>query len=163
LDRVLEGQEHAGGGPLLRLEPEQVLAVEGDRASGDLVALAPGQDVAQRRLAGAVGPHQRVHLAGLQLQRQALEDFLAGDAGVEVFDLQHVGWSLVCPCLLPPSRPRGEGRGRAGQPTAPSRLTSSRALASTANSIGSSRKTCLQKPSTIIDTASSSPIPRERQ
>lgn len=48
-------------------------------------------------------------------------------------------------------------------PTAPSRLTSSSFFASTANSIGSSRKTSRQKPSTIIETASSSPIPRERQ
>src|SRR5690606_28411201 len=38
---------------------------------------------------GAIGPHDGVHLAGLHVQRQALEDFLAGDAGVEVFDLEH--------------------------------------------------------------------------
>lgn len=50
-----------------------------------------------------------------------------------------------------------------GHPTAPSSDTSSSFFASTANSIGSSRKTCLQKPSTIIDTASSSPMPRLRQ
>src|SRR3546814_15082329 len=42
-------------------------------------------------------------------------------------------------------------------PTEPSRLTSSNFFASPANSIGSSRKTCLQKPSTIRLTASSSP------
>src|SRR5690606_31774633 len=36
-------------------------------------------------------------------------------------------------------------------PTLPSRLTSSSFFASTANSIGSSRNTDLQKPSTIID------------
>lgn len=52
---------------------------------------------------------------------------------------------------------------RPAHPTAPSRLTSSSFLASTANSIGNSRKTCRQKPSTIIDTASSSPMPRDRQ
>jgi hypothetical protein len=44
--------------------------------------------------------------------------------------------------------------------TAPSRLTASRFCASTANSIGSSRKTSLQKPFTIIDTASSALLPR---
>lgn len=48
-------------------------------------------------------------------------------------------------------------------PTAPSSDTSSSFLASTANSIGSSRNTDLQKPSTIIETASSSPMPRLRQ
>lgn len=52
---------------------------------------------------------------------------------------------------------------RPTHPTAPSRLTSSSFLASTANSIGNSRNTCRQKPSTIIETASSSPIPRDRQ
>ena len=55
------------------------------------------------------------------------------------------------------------GEGKINHPTEPSRLTSSSFLASTANSIGSSRNTDLQKPSTIIDTASSSPMPRERQ
>src|SRR5690606_2902094 len=48
-------------------------------------------------------------------------------------------------------------------PTAPSSEISSRRLASTANSIGSSLNTSRQKPSTIMDTASSSPMPRERQ
>ena len=48
-------------------------------------------------------------------------------------------------------------------PTAPSSDTSSSFFASTANSIGNSLNTCLQKPSTIIDTASSSPMPRLRQ
>src|SRR3546814_20776605 len=56
-----------------------------------------------------------------------------------------------------------EGNEGNGQPTAPSSEPSSSFLASTANSIGSSRKTCLQKPSTIIETASSSPLPRLRQ
>src|SRR5690606_16947945 len=156
LDRVLEGKEDACGGALLRLQGQQVATLELGPARGDLVALAPGQDVAEGGLAGAVGAHDGVHFAGLHLQRQALEDLLAGDAGVEVFDLQH-GRFLGNPCL-----PAG-GEGGRRQPTAPSSDTSSSFLASTANSIGSSRKTCLQKPSTIIDTASSSPMPRLRQ
>ena len=45
------------------------------------------------------------------------------------------------------------------QPTAPSKLTLRSFCASTANSIGSSLKTSLQKPFTIIETASSSEIP----
>ena len=49
------------------------------------------------------------------------------------------------------------------QPTLPSKLTPSSFCASTANSMGSSRKTCLQKPLTIIETASSCDIPRCRQ
>ena len=50
-----------------------------------------------------------------------------------------------------------------GYPTECSRLTASSFCASTANSIGSSRKTSLQKPDTIMFTASSSLIPRWAQ
>jgi len=50
-----------------------------------------------------------------------------------------------------------------GHPTAPSRLTASRFCASTANSIGSSRNTLLQKPPTIRLMASSGERPRCRQ
>ena len=50
----------------------------------------------------------------------------------------------------------------ARHPTLPSRLIPRSRCASTANSIGSSLKTCLQKPLTIIDTASSADSPRCR-
>src|SRR5262249_21312252 len=46
------------------------------------------------------------------------------------------------------------------QPTLPSRLTPSSFCASTANSIGRLRNTCLQKPLTIMFTASSVESPR---
>src|SRR5690606_8591325 len=49
--------------------------------------------VAQRGFAGAVRAHDRVHLSRLHVEREALEDFLASDGGVEVFDLQHDGQS----------------------------------------------------------------------
>ena len=45
-------------------------------------------------------------------------------------------------------------------PTEPSKLMPNRACASTANSIGNSLNTSLQKPLTIIDTASSAERPR---
>ena len=45
-------------------------------------------------------------------------------------------------------------------PMLPSRLTPSSFCASTANSIGNSLNTSLQKPLTIIDTASSADRPR---
>ena len=48
-------------------------------------------------------------------------------------------------------------------PTLPSRLTASSFCASTANSIGNSFSTSLQKPLTISDNASSSDRPRWRQ
>src|SRR5690606_36960156 len=43
-----------------------------DRAFGDFVAVAAGEDIAQRGLAGPVGTHDGVHLSRLQLQGQAL-------------------------------------------------------------------------------------------
>ena len=52
------------------------------------------------------------------------------------------------------------GEGIEYQPTLPSRLTPISFCASTANSIGSSRKTFLQKPLTIRFTASSLEMPR---
>ena len=54
-------------------------------------------------------------------------------------------------------------RSYSSYPTLPSRLTPRSFWASTANSIGSSRNTCLQKPLTIIFTASSGEMPRCRQ
>ena len=74
LDRILERQEHALGGALVRLHLEQVLAVEQDFAVGDLVAGLAGEHMGQRRLARAVRAHDGVHLALVRGQRQAVED-----------------------------------------------------------------------------------------
>src|SRR5205823_1942132 len=102
------------------------------------------QHLAERALAGAVGPHDGVHLAGADGEVAPREDLLLAHAGVQPPDLHHR--------LL-----------RGAHPTLPSRLTVSSFCASTANSIGSSLKTFRQNPFTIIETASSSPIPRDRQ
>ena len=85
----MEGEEHASGGAFLGLQRQQVLALELHRAGRDFIAFATGQDVAQRGLAGAVRAHDRVHLSGLHIKREAFEDFLAGNRCVEVFDFQH--------------------------------------------------------------------------
>ena len=76
LDRILEREEQPRRRPLLRLEREQVLAVERRGALGDLVALAAGEHVGERRLARAVRPHDRMHLARPHLEVDALEDRL---------------------------------------------------------------------------------------
>jgi hypothetical protein len=68
LDRVLEGEEHTAGGAFFRLQRQQVAAFEGHRAGDDFIALAPGDDIAERGLAGAVGTHDRVHLARAALR-----------------------------------------------------------------------------------------------
>src|ERR1700732_4499125 len=99
-----------------------------------------GEHVGKRALARAVRAHDGVHLAGADLECQSLEDLVAADGDVQVVDAQH--YSLH------------------DYPTAPSRLTARSCCASTANSIGSSLKTDLQKPLTIMLTASSSAMPR---
>ena len=46
------------------------------------------KDVGQGRLAGAVGPHQGVHLAAVDRQLDPAQDGLAFDGDVEVLDLE---------------------------------------------------------------------------
>src|SRR6478735_8305279 len=60
LDGVLHREEEAGAGALIDLHREDVLAVERHGAAGDGVLRVAGDAVGQRRLAGAVGPHDRV-------------------------------------------------------------------------------------------------------
>src|SRR5205823_584585 len=129
-------------GALFRRELEQIFALVEDLAFGHVEGLAPGEDLRQRALARAVGAHYGVHLARPDLEVDAAQDLLACVAylGVQVLDAEH-GFHPAHPML-------------------PSRLTLRSFCASTANSIGSSLKTSRQKPLTIIDTASSSEMPR---
>lgn len=89
LDRILEAEEQARRGARVRIEVEQVDAVEGDAALGHIVAGAAAEDIAERRFARAVRTHDRVHLTRVHGQAEALEDRLAVDFGVEVIDLKH--------------------------------------------------------------------------
>jgi hypothetical protein len=91
LDRVLERQEQARRRALFGLHLEQVLAVSVGRAAGHLVAVAARQHIGQRRLARAVRPHDRMHLARLDGQVDALEDGLVLflELDVQVLDLKH--------------------------------------------------------------------------
>jgi len=89
LDGILEAQEQAGGGALVRRHVEQVGAVEGGRALGHLIAGPAAERVGERRLARAIGAHDRMDLARIDRERDALEDRLAGGFGVEVLNVQH--------------------------------------------------------------------------
>src|SRR5581483_3801041 len=149
LDRVLKPQEQSLVSAFLGLEAEQVAAIERHASCGDLVSRPPGEHVGEGALARAVRSHDGVHFAGRDLEVEAVQHFVAADGGVQIVDLEH--GCRACHEL------------RSAQPTAPSRLTARSAWASTANSIGSSLNTDLQKPLTIMLTASSRGIPRARQ
>ena len=86
--RVLERQEHALGGALVRRHLQQVLALEQDFAAGHLIAGLAGDDMGQRRLAGAVRPHDRVHLALVHGERQPVENFTLLDTDLQIFDFE---------------------------------------------------------------------------
>ena len=104
LNGVLEGEEDAFAGPFEGLHLEQVLGPElgrvDDLAARDFVVGVAGDDLGEGALAGAVGPHDGMYLAGLHLEVDAAEDLLAVDAGVEVLDVEQVhgglsmGWAF---------------------------------------------------------------------
>ena len=87
-DRVLEGHEQAGARALLGVGLGDLLAVEDDLALGDLERRVAHDRVRERRLAGAVRPHQRVDLAPRDLEVEALEDLLVLGAHVQVANLE---------------------------------------------------------------------------
>src|SRR6185437_2160158 len=69
--RILEAEKQPGGGALVRLHREQLAAVEADAALAHLITGSPRQYVGERRLARAVGAHDRVHLARGHVERDA--------------------------------------------------------------------------------------------
>jgi len=137
LDRILERQEDALGRPLGRLERQQVLAAPGHGALGRLIARPAGQGVAQGRLAGPVRPHDGVHLAGRNVERQPLEDRLVADRDVEIGDGEgHQFWAFFeactndtrAPSVRMRSKPRSVGTTRGCRfSNSPSRLFTSSA------------------------------------
>ena len=84
--RVLESKEQPQAGALVDLELEQVLPVERHRSLGDLVARVTHERVGERRLAGAVGAHERVDLALADREVQATDDFRSVSGDVQVLD-----------------------------------------------------------------------------
>ena len=109
-DRILEAEEQPRRGALVRLHGEQscpspLVSSEVEArpstslgtngvgvnvtALAHLIPRPPGEHVGERRLARAVRPHDRVHLARGHVQRHAVQDRLVGDGRVEVGDLKH--------------------------------------------------------------------------
>ena len=72
--RVLEREEHPEAGPLVGAQLEDVAALPVDLAAGDDVRRVAEEGVGERRLARAVGAHDRVDLALADLEVDPLED-----------------------------------------------------------------------------------------
>ena len=88
LDRILHRQEEATPGALPGRQAQELLTVDRDRATSHLVLVAAHERVRQRRLAGSVRSHDRVHLTGTHLEVDAAQDLVAGDGRVQIDDLQ---------------------------------------------------------------------------
>src|SRR5437762_8985147 len=103
-----------------------------------------------------------MHFTGIHRQVDALQDLVATHIHVQVFNFQQTH-SIPLVKLMKIFLMTSLRLARTTYPTLPSKLTLSSFCASTANPIGSSRNTRLQKPFTIIDTASSAFNPRCRR
>ena len=88
LARVLEGEEDALARPLVGLLLEDGLPVDQDVALGDRVVGVAGDGLGHGRLAGAVGPHDGVDLAGIDREGDTLDDFLVPGGDVQVLDFE---------------------------------------------------------------------------
>src|SRR5690606_26604458 len=88
---VLEGEEESGPAPVCGRPVGDVVALEEDRPGGDLVLGAAEQGAGQGRLAGPVGAHERVDLAGVHHEIDATEDLGAVCGNMEVTDLEDRG------------------------------------------------------------------------
>ena len=144
LHRILEADEHAVLGAFVGIHRQQVARAQvqlvGHAAFGHLVRRVAGDHPRQGALAGAVGPHDGVHLAGVHFQVDAAQDrdpaaIVRHHGGAQVADLDH-------------------------QPTLPSSFLSSSLTASTENSSGSFLNTSLQKPLISNEIAASMSSPR---
>jgi hypothetical protein len=92
LDRlgVLERQKETGLGAHIGGPVRHVLAVQQDGPGGHRVGRVPHERAGQRGLAGAVGAHERVDLAGPDGEVDATEDGTVLGRDVEVADLEQI-------------------------------------------------------------------------
>ena len=108
---VLEGEEEAALGALVRPELQDRLAVEEDVSLRDLVRGMAHERVRESGLPGPVGAHDRVHLVRVRGQVEAPDDLrpvLGGD--VQILDLEK---SHDRPSIeFPPERPHEPLRDR---------------------------------------------------
>ena len=130
------------------VEFEEVLAVEQNLAARNLIVRLAGDDIGERRFAGAVRPHDGRDLAVRDGEVETVEDLLPSIRNGQVLDFEHS------------SNPSMWREARRRQPTLPSSEIAISFCASTANSIGNCCSTSRTKPLTISAVASSAESPR---
>ena len=99
--RVLEREEETRAGDDIRLEADDLFAVEEGFARLHGVVGMAGEDLGERALTGAVRPHDGVHFAFRDREGKILQDRAVADGGVEILDDERV-------------RHSGKGRGLVG-------------------------------------------------
>jgi len=62
-DRILKAQKQPRRRALMRVEIEQIRALERHRSAGHFVARLPAQNMGERRFARAIGAHDRMDFA----------------------------------------------------------------------------------------------------
>src|SRR5690606_20315592 len=128
---------------LVRLELADVLALEQDAAAGDRQVAR--QQVEQRGLARAVGPEDAVQAAGLEAERQAVDDGVGAEPLADAIGMQHVVAHLPASparAALPPSR----AQRRSNSSTTPPFRNSTTRITNTPNSKGQRAQIRLKKP-----------------
>src|SRR3989304_5809502 len=90
LHRILEGQEDTAASPFLRVHLEEVFSFIRYGSPGHGIDIPSGKHCCERAFSGAVGTHNRVHLARVHPEVDASQDLIAVDAGMQVSNLKHV-------------------------------------------------------------------------
>ena len=84
LHGVLETEEQAFTGALVYRQVEDILVLEDNLAGGDGIFGVASDDTRQGALAVAVGTHDGMHLAAVDLQVHALQNLTVADAGMQI-------------------------------------------------------------------------------
>src|SRR5579863_8445383 len=94
-DRILKREEQPFASGFFRLHGQQILAVEGDFAAGDVVGFATGKYLRKGAFPGAVRAHDRVDFTGIQLKVDAAKDLAVFNPDLQVLYVQKT--HSICP------------------------------------------------------------------
>ena len=96
LNRILERQKYAFAGARLRVHLQQILPLVDHFAGGNGVLRPARQHIRKRTFAGAVRPHNRMHLADVHGEAYALQNLGVVDGDLQVAYVQQGGVVVHC-------------------------------------------------------------------